>query len=219
VVEKQQMDETNQAAQTAIVPVPRRGDPTWDVARFYPVQGEWTEADYLALGTNHLVELSDGCLAMLPMPTHRHQLVVALLYGLLKAFVDVHAPGIVLFAPLPMRLWPGKFREPDLLYMREENRHRIHDYWEGADLVMEVISPSNPGHDRETKREEYARAGIPEYWIIDLLSDEILVLVLEGTAYRVHGTFGRGTQTTSAVLPGFTVAVDQVLDLAGSQNP
>jgi Uma2 family endonuclease len=190
------------------------------MARFFPPQGEWTEADYLALPFNQLVELSGGCLDFLPLPTHQHQLIVAFLYGLLKAFVDVHAPGgTVLFAPLRMRLWPGKFREPDVLFMRAEHRHRIRDYWDGADLVMEVVSPGQPEHDRQTKREEYAQAGIPEYWIVDVLERRLVVLALEGQVYRVHGDFGPGTVAGSALLPGFSVAVDQVLALAAPATP
>ena len=79
-------------------PIIRSGEPTLEIAQLFPVQGEWTEADYLSLQTNHLVELSDGFLDILPMPTHKHQMIVAFLYGLLKAFVDLHAPGTVLFA-------------------------------------------------------------------------------------------------------------------------
>ena len=44
------------------LPASRLGEPTWEMASFYPRQGEWTEADYLALNTNRMVELSDGCL-------------------------------------------------------------------------------------------------------------------------------------------------------------
>ncbi len=96
-----------------------RGEPAWEIAQLFPRQGEWTEADYFMLQTNHLVELSEGSLEVLPMPTHAHQMIVALLYGLLKAFVDANDPGgVVLFAPLWIRLRPGKIREPDLVYMR-----------------------------------------------------------------------------------------------------
>lgn len=31
---------------------------------------------------------------------------------------------------------------------------------------MEVVSPENPAHDYQTKRTEYAQAGIAEYWIV-----------------------------------------------------
>lgn len=195
-------------------PASRPGEPTWEIASFFPRQGKWTEAEYLALNTNHLVELSGGCLEFLPMPTHAHQMVLAYLYELLKAFVAANAPGVVCFSALPVRLGPGHYREPDLLYMREANRHRIRAYWDGADLVMEVVSPSRPEHDRETKRVEYAQAGIPEYWIVDIVIGRIQVLVLDGQAYRLHGDFGPGELATSATLPGFSVSVDEVLAAA-----
>jgi len=195
------------------------GQPTWEVARFFPAQGDWTEADYLALQTNHLVELSEAFLEVLPMPTHAHQMIVAYLYGLLKTFVDAQAPGVVLFAPLRVRLWEGKFREPDVLYMRAAHHHRIHEFWEGADLVMEVVSPTRPEHDRETKRLEYAQAGISEYWIVDTLSQQIQVLVLQQDSYRLHGQFGAGMQATSQYLPGFFVPVDAVMALASTASP
>lgn len=146
------------------------------------------------------------------MPTHVHQMIVAFLYGLLKAFVDRNDPGgVVLFAPLPMRLKPGKFREPDILYMGSGHLSRIHDYWEGADLVIEVVSPSNSAHDHETKRAEYAQATIPEYWIVDPLNRQIIVCTLEGTTYRQAGVYGEGAIAASVLLEGWAVSVDSVL--------
>lgn len=35
------------------------------------------------------------------------------------------------------------------------------------DWICEILSPSNPTHDRITKKREYARAGVPFYWIVD----------------------------------------------------
>ena len=40
-------------------------------------------------------------------------------------------------------------------------------HWTGADLVIEVVSPDDPDLDLVVKRQEYAQAGIPEYWIVD----------------------------------------------------
>ena len=48
-------------------------EPTWDVAQLFPPQGDWSEAEYLALDTNHLVEFSQGFVEFLPMPTLSHQ--------------------------------------------------------------------------------------------------------------------------------------------------
>jgi Uma2 family endonuclease len=207
------MNDVNRSTPATIATPSHPGEPTWEVAFFFPTQGDWTKEEYLALATNRLVELSDGRLELLPMPTDYHQVIVGLLYRLLYAFVSTHAPGgHVRFAPLPVRLWDGRFREPDVLFMKAEHVNRIQLYWDGADLVMEVVStdPHDRKRDLETKRQEYARAKIPEYWIVDPQEQRITVLTLDGATYRVHGEFGPGMEATSVLLPGFVVKVEAV---------
>ena len=60
------------------------------------------------------------------------------------------------------------------------------------------------------KRRDYARAGIPEYWIVDPQEGVIIVLRLDGNEYNEHGRFGPGQIATSYLLPGFEVVVDEV---------
>ena len=120
-------------------------EPTWDIAKLFPDQGAWSEEEYLMLPGNRLVEFSHGIVEVLPMPSYAHQLMVAWLYELLREFIVHRKLGRVIFAPLRVRLWAGKYREPDLMVMLEENRHRIlQQYWDGADLVMEIVSPDDP---------------------------------------------------------------------------
>jgi Uma2 family endonuclease len=188
-------------------------EPAWEIARLFPNQGTWSVEEYLDLETNHLVEFSHGYVEVLPMPTELHQSIALFLYRALLAFVAARKLGRVLVAPLRVRLWAGKFREPDVLFMLAEHADRRKGtYWEGADLVMEVVSDDYRRHDLETKRREYARAGIPEYWIVDPLEEKIIVLTLAGDRYTVHGEFERGTEATSGLLAGFAVSVDDVLD-------
>lgn len=186
-------------------------EPAWEVAYLFPPQGQWTEGDYLALNTHRRVELSDGCIEVLPMPTITHQRLIAYLYGLLLSFTSSRDLGEVLFAGLRVRLWPGKVREPDLGFLAKEHAAWVVDeYWQGADLVMEVVSsdPKDRDRDLEQKREEYARAGIAEYWMIDPDEERITVLKLAGKKrYAVHGEFGNGSTATSHLLPGFAVDV------------
>jgi len=188
----------------------REPEPAWDVALLFPAQGQWSEEEYLALDGNRIVEFSNGRLEVPPMPTTSHQLLVAWLYGILQAFVVSRDLGTVAFAPLRVRISRAKFREPDLVFMLKENSERIgEEYWEGADLVMEVVSQDAEGRrrDLETKRREYARAGIPEYWIIDPQEKQITVLRLAGKRYAVHGEFHEGTVAISHLLQGFAVDV------------
>lgn len=192
----------------------RQPEPTWAVAYLFPTQGNWSEEDYLALQTNQLAEFSHGFLEVLPMPTTSHQLLVVYLYGLLRAFTASRDLGTVLVAPLRVRLGPGKFREPDVLFMAKEHAGRIREeFWEGADLVMEVVSGEEEDRRRDlvTKRQEYARAGIPEYWIVDPQEERVTVLRLRGKRYVVHGEFPKGTVASSHLLRGFTVDVREAL--------
>jgi Uma2 family endonuclease len=190
-------------------------EPAWEIALFFPRQGQWTEEEYLALDTNRLVEFSNGWIEVLPMPSEAHQDFVQFLYEVLSTFVRTNSLGKVLLAPFPIRLWEGQDREPDVMFLRREHFHRRKkDHWEGADLVMEVVSPSNREHDLVRKRLEYARAGIPEYWIVDPEEERILVLVLDGGAYREHGDFRKGAEAASATLPGFSVSVESVFAAA-----
>jgi Uma2 family endonuclease len=204
------------ATKTITVPVPDdHAKPAWEVALLFPAQGEWSEDDYLWL-TDHtrcLVEFTDGHVEVLPMPTDAHQRIVLFLYRALYAFLTARSLGIALVAPLRLRLRTGRYREPDLLLLLSANdSRRSNRYWTGADLVLEVVSPDDPKRDLVRKRREYARAGIPEYWIVNPATEQMLVLRLADTTYVEHGVFRRGTQATSALLEGFTVAVAAVLD-------
>ena len=179
----------------------------------------WSVAEYLALETNRLIEFSHGQLEALPMPRMSHQQVVLILIQMLLRYLRAQDLGTVLFAPLRVQLWPGKFREPDVVFMHRANAARMGEaFWDGADLVMEVVSPEDRRRDLETKRREYAQAAIPEYWIVDPETQLITVLTLAGAEYAVYGEFGPGAQATSLLLPGFVVDVAAIF-AAASHTP
>ncbi len=182
------------------------GEPVWELAHLFHAQGQWTEEEYLALDTNHLIEYSHGYIEVLEMPTELHQDLAIVLCELLKQFVKPRKLGKILIAPFRIQLWPGKYREPDVMFMLAGNsKRRGEQYWIAADLVMEVISPNDRNRDLVKKRHEYAQAGIPEYWLVDPEYRTITVLSLEEQHYVVHGEFKLGEQATSRLLEGFTV--------------
>ena len=180
------------------------------------LQGFWTEAQYLKLTnwSNRLIEFTDGSIEVLPMPTQKHQAISQFLFLALYSFVQ-GAGGNVFYAPLRLRIREGKFREPDLLLVTDADDPRCqNDYWLGADLVVEVVSPDNPDRDLIDKRKDYAEAGIPEYWIANPIARTLTVLVLSGGEYREHGVFQPGEQAGSPSLPGFSVDVKEMFDAA-----
>ena len=179
-----------------------------------PLQGHWTEEQYLLLSnqTNRLLEYADGVIEGLPMPTQEHQDISQFLFLALLGVLQ-RIGGKVYYAPLRVRIRARKFREPDLLLVRDANDPRRQNrFWLGADLVVEVVSEDDPERDTRVKRADYALAGIPEYWIVNSLDETITVLVLAGEEYAEHGVFQRGDRAVSKLLEGFGVSVDEVLD-------
>jgi Uma2 family endonuclease len=94
-------------------------EPAWQIATLFPDQGDWWEEDYLRLPGNRLIELADGSIEILPMPTLAHQRVLVFLSVALYDFARQGRCGEVLCAPFPVRLAPGKFRMPDVAFMFE----------------------------------------------------------------------------------------------------
>lgn len=191
-------------------------EPAWEVARLFPAQGEWSLDDYLELDAqkgNKLIEFSNGNIEVLPIPSLYHQWIVGFIYRALFNYVIEHKLGVVYVSPVKVRLWSGKIREPDVIYVSNANKARRTKQWfEQIDLAVEIVSPDDPSRDLETKRREYAEAGIPEYWIIDPRSEEIMVLTLAGSRYVVHDVFTTGQVATSVLLDGFSVDVDEVFE-------
>jgi len=183
-----------------------------------PHQGKWSEEEYLVLTDhrNRLVEYTDGFLEVLPMPTAAHQSILKFLFISFFGFFEARG-GNVLFAPLRLQIRPGKFREPDLLLLlaaddaRGQNR-----FWLGADLALEVVSEDKPERDLVDKRDDYAEAEVPEYWIVDPKSESITVLRLRDKAYEEAGVYRRGQSAISELRPEFSVAVAAVFDSARS---
>ena len=197
---------------TTNIPI-QAGEPTWGIAKLFPNQGHWAEGEYLDLNTNHLIEFSQGIVEVLPMPSQRHQITAFYLARVLFNFTSKHNLGIVLPAPLKIKLWESKFREPDVVFMFKENKDKLgENYWQGADLVMEIVSPDDPKRDTEVKRVEYAKASIPEYWLVNPINETITVFMLPAgaDAYEVHGKFGKNEVADSILLTGFKVEVKEV---------
>ncbi len=138
----------------------------------------------------------------------QHQLLNDFLLKVVGTYVEARNLGIVLSAPFQMRL-PASGREPDLLFVATEHVERLKaTHLDGpADLVVEIVSPESAGHDRGEKFYEYARGGVPEYWLIDPQMKWADFYQLEGDKYRVAFN-GEEGEYHSAVLPGFWLRVE-----------
>ena len=133
--------------------------------------GWWTREMVLALPDDgNRYELLDGELIVTPAPSPRHQAAVTVLLTRLHQYLSSIREGTVYTSPADVALDGKQYLQPDLLVVRAP-RGRHPDSWAEAGnplLVIEVGSPSTARYDRLLKRLRYLRAGVSEYWIVDL---------------------------------------------------
>ncbi len=186
----------------------RDGEPAWEAAYLLPPQGRWSEEDFLKFHSTQMAELVNGRLEILPMPNLKHQKLLKVLLGLVEAAAPPQS--LVLFAPLPTRLFPGTVREPDLIYISPDNLPpKDAEYPAKIDLAMEIVSDGTEARKRdyEDKRLDYAKARIAEYWIVDPRDQAVIVLVLEGEQYFEQGRFVSGQIANGKLLTNLMVDV------------
>lgn len=183
------------------------GKPAYEIAHLYPPQGQWSEDDYFALpDRNSYVELSEGMIVLPPHPTPEHQRILFKLAARLQDYVQKHQLGEVLIAPVPVRLWPGKIREPDIFFFFREHADRIGRQFCGVpDLVIEILSPGTRKTDRTEKFYEYARAGVGEYWMVDMDAGTVELFVLHEGAYLLKTKAAFNSEITSSLVTGFKI--------------
>jgi len=134
------------------------------------VERYWTAEDVRALPEDgNRYECIDGVLLVTPAPRHAHQDALGQLYLVLAPFAERSRIGKCLMAPADIELIPGTLVQPDLFVELGwmEPPYEWHNVTELL-LAIEVLSPSTARRDRTFKREFYQRAGVHEYWIVDL---------------------------------------------------
>lgn len=132
-----------------------------------------------------------------PAPTVKHQHLVVDLSHFLKT--TCHENGVVLVSPLDVYLGDGNQFQPDLVFILNENRDIIKEARiEGApDLVAEVLSPRTSKNDKISKKDQYERFGVKEYWIVDPVHLIVEQFVLEQGKYQLYKTYAtEGTLTS-----------------------
>ena len=135
-----------------------------------PEATRWTRDMVLALPDDgNRYELFDGELLVTPAPTGLHQLALARLFGLVAPYVHANAVGEALWSPADLALGGEQLSQPDLFVMPWlPGGRRLWSAFPDPILVVEILSPSTERFDRTVKRPRFQRAGIPEYWIVDL---------------------------------------------------
>ncbi|HTO12566.1 MAG TPA: Uma2 family endonuclease [Candidatus Binatia bacterium] len=150
----------------------------------YPVRTRrWTRKEYRLLGERGVlpedepVELIDGQLIVAEPKGRPHVTAVALTAeGLRRAF----GAGWHVFQQEPIALDDDSEPEPDVSVVPGGPRDYLVDHPARPVLVVEVAETSLD-FDRHHKGSAYARAGLPDYWIVNLLDRRLEVYRRPGT--------------------------------------
>jgi Uma2 family endonuclease len=158
-------------------------------------------------GEDERLELIDGDIVEMAPIGHRHgacgsRLNLLLVEGLRRrAFVWVNGPARLAIDSVP---------EPDLALLRPRSYQTGAPRPDDVLLIVEVAE-SSLRYDRTRKLRLYARAGIAEYWIVDVAGGAIeRYRSPEGETYRERRRAGRGESLAPAAFPDVVMSVDDV---------
>ena len=131
----------------------------------------WTRLEYQKMGDagvflpGERVELIDGEILEVTPQKSRHATVVTLVGDALRI---AFASGFHVRIQLPLALDPYSEPEPDVAVIVGSPRDYRESHPTSAVLVVEVADTSLE-HDRKRKGSLYARSGLSDYWVLNLL--------------------------------------------------
>jgi len=188
----------------------------------YPTRlRSWTRSEYRRLGDlgilreDEPVELIGGQLIVAEPKNTPHAAVVALAADALRL---AFGPGWLVRQQDPIALDPDSEPEPDLSVVRGSPRDYLADHPARPVLVVEVAE-SSLRFDRRDKGSLYAKAGLPDYWIVNLRDRRLEVYrhaaaddaARFGWRYLDVKAFAAGARVTPLALPDVSIAVADIL--------
>jgi Uma2 family endonuclease len=173
-------------------------------------------------GTDTRYELVDGELAAMSLGTGKHGTIIHFLTRQFEdAIAQIAQPWVAIHSVVGVRSPRGRrwdtSRIPDITILpltqldAMSEREAVIDLSEPPPLlVVEVVSSSTQTEDYRSKRLEYNVLEIPEYWIVDPLSEQVTLCLLDNELYESFEFRGE-QQIQSATFPNLGLSAAQVL--------
>lgn len=147
------------------------------------IEGPYGEEDYYNTPESVRVELIEGNLVYnQATPSRLHQTILMELSTIINNYIKSKgSPCRVYPAPFAVKLREERktIVEPDISVICDRDKLTDRGCTGAPDWIIEIISPSNPGHDYIKKLGLYADAGVREYWIVDPRKEQVFVYILE----------------------------------------
>ncbi|MDS3860389.1 Uma2 family endonuclease [Thermosynechococcaceae cyanobacterium BACA0444] len=168
-------------------------------------------------GTDTRYELVEGQLVSMTPATWQHYFITHFIFEtLLQEIRRLHLPWMIFVEP-GQRTGVSTSRIPDLAVIPTQQLKALKSRSAVSEspvlLAIEVVSPSLIQDDYITKRDEYQATGIPEYWVVDAISDDprITIHTLHNQVYELQ-VFRDAELLTSPTLPELKIAAAQILN-------
>ncbi len=159
-------------------------------------------------------ELDEGRVIEMPRPEWLHGALQARMAHLLLNGIERTGADFIGMIKAHFLLAPDVDRAPDVSLLRKSafaTREVVRNSIRGApELAVEVVSTSDTAADLDRKVEQYLRAGTTAVWV--LYSETRHVMVHRRSGETRKATSGQNIEEPD-LLPGFTIAVDQIFAL------
>ena len=174
----------------------------------------FTRSDYYRmldtgiLTEDSAVELIEGEVVTLSPQNHRHAYSITLLTGIL---VRAFGEGYHVRVQLPICIDEFTEPEPDLAVVTHRQLADAPEHPREAVLLVE-IADSSLAYDRIKKSRIYARAAFPEYWVVNLPEQNLLVHRGPGpNGYQEMRTYTAQETVRPLLLPNTSLALSAFL--------
>ena len=139
---------------------------------------KYTIEDVEKLPDGKRAELVDGEMYLMSTPSRKHQRVLGELYSAVSDYIKKKGGKCeVNFAPFAVYLFNDDYNyfEPDLTVVCDSEKLDDKGCHGAPDWVIEITSPSTRQMDYMVKLFKYERAGVKEYWIVDVEKERVRV--------------------------------------------
>jgi Uma2 family endonuclease len=172
----------------------------------------YTYADYCTWDDSERWELIDGIPYAMSSPTWEHQGVSSELSRQIGNFLR-DKPCKVFAAPFDVRLnadtYDDTVVQPDIVVICDRSKLSGTGCVGAPEMVIEILSPSTARRDKLVKFQQYRKAGVREYWIVDSDSKTVAAHILENDEY-ITRAYGETDNAPVHILEGCTIELSYV---------
>jgi Uma2 family endonuclease len=174
----------------------------------------YSEADFESLPADGLWEVADGRAILLPGNEIAHQVTAAEIHRRASSALAVRGTGRILWTVnVDIPPWPGeafRTRVPDLLIFEKLPAGKRFGPGAPPEIAIEILATRRGNVERTEKIDDYARAGVAEYWLVDPFERAVEVYRLAESRYPLPEIATE--EIVSTAMPGLRLDLRGLFD-------